>query len=112
MYFSNCFMRSFKLINILIYIKMEISVDHYSLLSDHHVWGQLASYIADEFEDLLSAGVVDSHNRIESSIADRSVTVSDVNGDFFKSLGRSRLAHIHTEVLNQASKLLKTFWRT
>lgn len=67
------------------------------------------SYIADEFEDLVSTGVVSNHDGIESSIADRSVTVSDVNGDFFESLGRSWLAHIHTEVLNQASELLKTF---
>lgn len=67
------------------------------------------SYIANEFKDLVSTGVVGGQDCIERSIADRGVTVSDVNADFFKSLGWSRLAHIHTEVLNQAAELLKTF---
>ncbi len=67
------------------------------------------SYIANEFKDLVSTDVVGSHDCIERSVADSGVTVSDVNGDFFKSLGWSRLTHIHTEVLNQAAELLKTF---
>lgn len=60
----------------------------------------LVSYISDKFIDLLSTGIVGSHHSVQGGVADRRVSVSDVNCDLLQGLGWSRLAYIHSVALD------------
>lgn len=67
------------------------------------------SYISYQFVDLVTTDIVDSHHRVECSITDRRVSVTDVNSNFLQRLSWSRLAYIHPIALYQTTQLLQTF---
>lgn len=67
-----------------------------------------SSYVSYQFVDLVPTHIVHSNHSVEGSVADRRVSVTNVNSNVLERLGWSRLTYIHAISFYQTAQLLQT----